>query len=376
MLQKLPVNALRRAGTTMAVVAAVAAASTSLAPTASAATVGCPSTPSFDFTVPVPAGPPALVDFVDSFDGVQDIGVSILGSDHQYYTHAARFGADVDEIGPLGCLQGTGIDQPGTAVTPAVDQHFELHSDGTLWERDATFETLTDWTQIPGASSQSGVDVVASGDRTDIFYVSANATKEIMHQWKIGDVWSAAESLGGATNEVPSVTRGADGKIHVWVTGLNDKIYFNAGNTGAWGGWHSLSSGASEHTPAAAIGYGSTSREDVFVTGTNGFLYQATFTNLGSFTGFHRLVAVGTDARLAAASQGKGHMVVMWTSAGATSVTQYISGVTGGWLTPYTPTYLCADCVPAPAGSASSTSVSPKIVSQQAHTAFRSAPHN
>ena len=376
MVRKLPVNALRRAGATVAMVSAVAAASTSLAPTASAATAGCSTTPSFDFTVPVPAGPPALVDFVDPSDGLTDIGIAIVGSDHKYYSYAARFGIDVDGIGQLACLEGTGFDQPGPAVSDQGDQHFVLGSDHSIWERDVVGDTLSAWTKVPGTSSRSGVDAVVSGTRTDIFYVSANATKEVMHQRKVGDQWSTPESLGGATNEVPSVTIGSDGRTHVWVTGLNGRIYVNAGDTGAWSGWQPLSSGASLHAPAAVIGYGPTSsREDVFVTGSNGFLYQATLTDLGSFTGFKQVLFVGTDARLAAASQGTGHMVVMWSGAGGTGVTQFVSGH-AGWISPYIPTYLCADCVPVEPPATSGTSSLSPMTSEQSHTAFQNTPHH
>jgi hypothetical protein len=243
-------------------------------------------------------------------------------------------------------------------------------------ERDVVGDALTDWTPVPGSSSRSGVDALASGDRTDIFYASDNAAKEIIHQWKVGDQWVGIESLGGATDEVPSVTTGADGKIHVWVAGLNHKIYVNSGVTGGWSGWHSLSSGLTLQAPAAAVGYESTkAREDLFVTGTNGFLYQAIFTNLGAFSGFHRILFLGgADARLSAASQGAGHMVVMWTRAGQTAVTQYVSGHPS-WLVPYLPTYLCPESAPLATPAKNGTSVSPKITSRSSLAEHRSAPH-
>lgn len=375
MLQKLPINALRRAGTAVAMVSAIAAASTSMAPTASAATVGCPATPSFDSTVPLPAGPPALVGFPD-LDGLHDIAVAVVGSDNQYYTYDARFGLDSDEVGPLACLGGRGFDQPAPALQDQVRQQFVLGGDHSVWERDVLVgDTLTSWTPVPDSSSSSGVDALAAGDRTDIFYVSGDVTKQIIHQWKVGDQWVGKESLGGATDEVPSVTTGADGQIHVWVTGLNHQVYVNSGSTNAWSGWHSLG-GATLHAPAAAVGYGTTTaREDVFVTGTNGFLYQATVTNLGGFDGFHRrsVFLGGPDARLAAATQGTGHMVVMWSSAGQTAATQYLAS-NPGWLDPFIPAYLCADCVPPPAPATSGTTVSPKT-SQPSLTEHRSAPH-
>lgn len=359
MLHKLSAGVIRRAGAAVAMTSVVAAASTMLAPAAhagpiSATTVGCSTTPSFDFTVPVspPAGPPSLYETVGP-DGTPFAGVAVLGGDRKAYGFFSQFFGDLPQATQMTCFDGGGIDQPAIIDNPQRTQIFITAPTHNIYFQDVNPDlTGNGWTKLANASSLTGVDAVATGDRTDIFYISNDANRSVMHMWQIGTQWSGPENLGGASiGDPPSVTRGADGKMHVWLTGTNGSVYFNSGDSNAWSGWTKVPSGTTLHGPAATVGYEPTlAREDVFVTGTNGDLYQATFTNLGGFKAWNKAIAgVGPDARLSAAAQGSGHMVVAMSSLDFVVETHFAAG--GVWSDFFFPPYLCDVCLPGPSSA-------------------------
>lgn len=348
MLHKLPVGAVRRAGAAVAMMSVVAVASTMTAPAAQA-TVGCSTAPSFDFSVPVPAaGPPSVYETGDGA-GAPFAAVAVLGGDTQAYGFFSQFAADF-LVTPMTCFQGSGIDQPAMVDNAQRTQYFLTSPNHGIYMQNITPDlTGGGWVRLPNALAKGGLDAVASGDRTDIFYVNNDANKNIMHMWQVGTRWFGPENLGGSSDDPPSVTRGADGKMHVWLTGTNGGIYFNSGDEAkGWRGWTKLASGSSTHGPAATVGWESTrAREDVFVTGTNGDLYQATFTNLGGFKGWNRIVpGVGADARISAAAQGPGHLVIAMSSFGETVETEFHTG-SSSWSDLFLLPYLCDDgCLP------------------------------
>ena len=79
--------------------------------TATFGPVGCPASPSFDYTMPTPTGPPAATSLPDG-----RIAYSALGSDGKYYLVATDIVGDPLAVGPLECLGGTATDNPAVAA--------------------------------------------------------------------------------------------------------------------------------------------------------------------------------------------------------------------------------------------------------------------
>jgi hypothetical protein len=83
-------------------------------------------------------------------------------------------------------------------------------------------------------------------------------------------------SLGGKLSASPCAVSREAGVISAYVAGTDGAVYQKAYYGGAWHDWYKVGGKVLSGTGPAATGW--TDHEDVFVTGTNGALYQSTWT--------------------------------------------------------------------------------------------------
>jgi hypothetical protein len=298
------------------------------------APVGCPASPSFDYTIPTPAGPPAATSLPDG-----RIAYSALGFDGQYYLVATDIINDPLAAGPLECLGGIATDNPAVAAGTSFAGLFVRTADNRLWQRTLTDSGTGAWSPLPigGASATGPAAVVTAGDVVHLVVRGTNGA--VYHATRRGATWTGWENLGGLIDGTPAVAPRPGGGIAIFVRGTNDGIYAKYGDRGSWTGWSRMP-GATLSSPTVAWGY-QAGRLDLFVAGTGGGLYQNGFVN-GTWSAWIRLdTTLPASARIAAAARS-GRAIVYASVGGATSYKQYV----GRWVGYYSAPYTCATCLP------------------------------
>jgi glucose/arabinose dehydrogenase/PKD repeat protein len=302
--------------------------------TATFGPVGCPASPSFDHTIPMPTGAPAATSLRDG-----RIAYSALGSDGRYYLVATDITNDPPAAGPLECLGGTATDQPAVAAGTSFVALFVRTADNGIWQRTLTGSSTGAWSRIPigGGSSNGPSAVVTTGDVVHLVVRGTNGA--VYHATRRGTTWSSWENLGGAIYGTPAVApRPGGGGIAIFVRGTDNVIYAKYGDTGNWTGWSGMS-GATLSNPTVAWG-AQTNRLDLFVAGTGGGLYHRVFV-AGAWIAWRRLDSLSATARIAAAA-GSGRIIVYASAGGVTSYKQHA----GGWLGYKPAPYTCDTCLP------------------------------
>jgi glucose/arabinose dehydrogenase len=296
--------------------------------------VGCPASPSFDFTMPTPVGAPAATSLRDG-----RVAYSALGADGKHYLVATDIVNDPPATGPLECFGGTATDAPAVAAGSSFVALFLRTADNRLWQRTLAGGGTGAWSTLPigGASPNGPGAVVTAGDVVHLVVRGTNGA--VYHATRRGTTWSSWESLGGAIQGTPAVAVRPGGGIAIFARGANNGVYANFGDTGSWTGWSRLP-GETLTSPAVAWGY-QAGRLDLFVAGTTGGLYQKAFSN-GAWTDWIRLdTTLSASARIAAAARS-GRLVVYASAGAATTYKQYV----GRWIG-YSPApYTCATCLP------------------------------
>jgi len=302
--------------------------------TAAFGRVGCPASPSFDYTMPTPTGPPAATSLPDG-----RVAFSALGSDGQYYLVATNIVTDPPAAGPLECLGGTATDNPAVAAGTSFAALFVRTADNRLWQRTITSSGTGAWSLLPigGASPNGPAALVTSGDVVHLVIRGTNGS--IYHATRQGTTWSAWENLGGGTLGTPAVAPWPGGKIAILVRTTNNGMYVKYGNTGSWTGWYGMA-GATLSNPTVASGYRA-GRLDVFVVGTAGGLFQKAFAN-GAWTSWVQVDStLPASARIAAAARSS-RVIVYASVGGTTTYKQYY----GKWVGYFPAPYTCATCLP------------------------------
>ena len=156
------------------------------------APVGCPTTPSFDYTMPTPTGPPAATSLPDG-----RVAYSALGSDGRYYLVATDIIGDPPAVGPLECIGGTATDNPAVAAGTSFAALFVRTADNGLWQRTLTGSGGGSWSRLPigGASANGPAAVVTAGNVVHLVVRGTNGA--VYHATRRGSTWTAWESLGG-----------------------------------------------------------------------------------------------------------------------------------------------------------------------------------
>jgi glucose/arabinose dehydrogenase len=295
---------------------------------------GCPASPSFDYTMPTPTGPPAATSLPDG-----RVGYAALGADGKYYLAATDISGDPPAAGPLECLGGIATDSPAVAAGTSFTALFVRTGDNALWQRTLTGAGTGSWSRLPmgGTSANGPGAVVIAGDVVHLVVSGTNGA--VYHATRRGTTWSGWESLGGGVLGTPAVAPRPGGGIVVVVRGTDNGIWAKYGDTGSWTGWSRLP-GDTRSSPTLASGYRA-DRLDLFVVGSFGGLYQSGYVT-GTWGSWIRLdTTLPASARIAAAARSE-RVIVYASAGGTTTYKQYV----GRW-TAYIPApYTCVTCLP------------------------------
>jgi hypothetical protein len=295
---------------------------------------GCPASPSFDYTIPTPPGPPAATSLPDG-----RVAYAALGADGKYYLAATNISGDPPAVGPLQCLGGTATDSPAVAAGTSFTALFARTGDNGVWQRTLTSGGTGSWSPLPigGTSANGPGAVVTAGDVVHLVVRGTNGA--VYHATRRGTTWSGWEGLGGGVLGTPAVAPRPGGGIAVFARGTDNGIWAKYGDTGSWTGWSRIP-GATATSPTVAWGY-TPGRLDLFVAGTGGGLYQNGLVG-GTWSGwFHLDSTLPASARIAAAARS-GRVILYASANGATTYKQYV----GRWVGYFPAPYTCTGCLP------------------------------
>lgn len=335
---------------------------------AGAVASGCVSPPDYAHMIPEQIAGPAVAPSVGN-----SVYYATVGGDRKTYVVETTIedpgGLLVDR---LECFGGGAVDTP--AITPygGGKALYVLAPTGAVYESYAPKEGgQTPWTRVPGAPTGGGAPVVTTaGPDGDIQMFVRGSDNQLYHASRsfgaargsdVDGSWSPFEKLGGGLTGVAAAGSGpADGTTVVVVRAPNGTLYQKAGRTGDWGGWTKLV-GTTSASPTIATGF-SPGRLDLFVTGSAGGLYQATWLpGAARFDAFRKITPkLPAGAKVAAAGKNSRMIVYATVKAGsgtAVGFDQYVprAGWSGFQLAPYT----CGGCLPALNAAAGPRTVPP-----------------
>lgn len=311
----------------------------------------CTTTPTYDHMIPSPS-----VISVSSKGHDGDVVIGAIGDDLAVRTFTADFGESPVPLSPLTCLGGTALGYPSVVGVGSYTQMFVVGADSSVhYKEQFSGRNWSAWRKVPSSRVGLGVTAIITGiRRTDIFYPDSY-TGQIMHQRMVNGQWSRAENLGGLTVLPPSVTRGADNRLHVWMIGNDDHAYFRSGNTGAWSGWQRLPGTATFSHLSVTTGFDNDRRrEDLFAVSShgtvlNGEVYHATVTDLAAFSGWQKMSELtlrsNVDSDLSAVAPEAGSLVVLMSTNNVNYLERYRQGA---WQSVEVPPYMDPWCMPAP----------------------------
>jgi Repeat of unknown function (DUF346) len=219
----------------------------------------CPSTPSYDYTMVTPPGPPAAVDLSGSI-GVDNIsGLAQLGGDKKLYYQAHEYDVDPLFIDTLACLGGQATDAPAVINNSNGGVTFFLRvADGRVYYRSTVspnpsaggpgeYSSIGSFTAISNVNFTSGVAAVQTPD--NVFHIFGRGTNgALYHAYLQGGIWRV-ENLGGSVTGQPVAV--VDGtKVLIATATPDGSIYTKRGSTAAWGPFIKIMAGRTINGPA------------------------------------------------------------------------------------------------------------------------------
>jgi hypothetical protein len=315
-------------------VVAVAAALLSGGSTAAAApgVPGCPSSPSYGYTIPAPQGPPSATSL-----STGAVGFSILGNDSHLYYVETNIQDSTLQVAPLACFGGGAVDNPPVAEYAAGLALYVQAPTRRLYQNYVTDAVPggTGWTQVPNALAGGGPAALLGSDgKLHLFVRGTNGALYSASRNVTSGAWTPFQNLGGGMLGTPAVAARPGGGFVVVILAPTGYLYTRSSTAaGAWGAWTRLA-GTSAGSPTLTGGF-SAGRLDLFVIGTTGGLYQNTYTS-NRFGTFKKVDGFPlSTTRLAAAAQPN-RMIVYITESGAETITAYTQYIPGaGWSFPY-----------------------------------------
>jgi hypothetical protein len=288
-------------------------------------TPGCSATPSYDYTIPAPQGPPAAAPLSDG-----TVGFAIAGADAKTYFTATDINADTLQVSPLYCFGGAAVDNPSLVEFESGLGFFVRGSNGVIYLTDAT-PNGSGWAKVPNGTAGGGPAAVLGADgRINLFIRGTNGA---LYQAvrSLSGSWGPFRSLGGSIEGTPAVARRPGGGLIAVIKAPTGYLYTRSSNTaGSWGAWTRVA-GTAATSPAITAGFAA-NRLDLFVIGQTGGLYQSTFAS-GRFGTFKKIESTVTAATRLAAAASPGRLIVYITEVSgpgdaSTAYTQYLPG---GW---------------------------------------------
>lgn len=359
--RRLAVSLVAAAAAAGAVPLFVGTGSSSAAP----APAQCPSTPSYDYTIPTPVGPPAAVSL--GADDFSQVAYAALGSDRKLYYVESSIDGDPLSVGPLACLGGQATDAPAVAIgLDGTRAFFVRAANGAIYQRyvggpTPNYSSIGAFTQVNGAATTNGPAAVQTPDgQYHLFVRGTNGS--LYHGFKQSASNSSwrFENLGGQI--VGSPTAIVDGsRVLVAAVGTNNSIYTVRGTNFSWGPFTKVVNQVSGNSPTqvltrttpALVSDPETGTITMYAaSSTTGLFAISKAANTG-FTGslwFRLDSLLPPDARIAAATNGADSIVYARfldrpSGQTLTAYTQYLES-TDEWSDYFLAPYTCYNCAP------------------------------
>lgn len=356
--RRLAVSLVAAAAAASAVPLFVGTGSSSAAP----APAQCPSTPSYDYTIPTPVGPPTAVSLGE--DDFADTAYAALGSDKKLYYVESFIDGDPLFVSPLACLGGQATDVPALAIgNDGTRAFFVRAANGTLYQRYVTtnYSSVGAFTPVNGATTTDGPAALQTPDgQYHLFVRGTNGA--LYHGFKQSSSASSwrFESLGGQIVGTPTAI--VDGsRILIAAVGTNGSVYTVRGTNFAWGPFTKVVNQVSGNSPTqittrttpALVKDPDNGVITMYVASSTTGLFAISKAANASFTGslWYRLDSLlPADARIAAATNGADSIVYARfldrpSGTTLTAYTQYLDS-TGSWSDYFLAPYTCYNCAP------------------------------
>ena len=327
---------------------------------AAPAPAGCPSNPSYDYTIPTPVGPPTTTSLVDG-----NVGYAALGADKKLYYVESSIVGDPLAVSPLACLGGQAKDSP--AVVEGDDggttAFFVTAANGTIYQRYATtnFSSLGAFTPVNNATTTNGPAAVQTPDgQYHLFVRGTNGA--LYHGFKQSASNSSwrFESLGGQiVGPVSAIVDGS--RVLFAYTTSTCMIYTIRGSNFAWGPWTKIVNQVAGNsptqvltkTPPSLVRNPNNGAITMYAAHQNYGLFAISKPANAGFTGnlwFRIDSLLPSDARIAAATDGDNSIVYarfLDRPSGqiVTAYTQFTAD-TGSWSDYFLAPYTCFNCNP------------------------------
>jgi hypothetical protein len=326
---------------------------------AAPAPAGCPSNPSYDYTIPTPVGPPNATSLSEG-----GVGYAALGADKKLYYVESSIEGDPLSVSPLACLGGQAMDSP--AVIESLDgtnAFFVTAPNGTIYQRYTTtgnYSSLGAFTPVNNAATTNGPAAVQTPDgQYHLFVRGTNGA--LYHGFRQTSSLSSwrFESLGGQI--VGPVSAIVDGnRVLVAATTPGGGIYTIRGTNFAWGPWTRIVNQIAGNsptqvmtkTPPSLVRDQESGAITMYAANQNVGLFRITKAANAGFTGalWVRIDSVlPADARISAATDGTNSIVYARfldrpSNQILTAYTQFTPG--DGWSDYFLAPYTCFNCAP------------------------------
>jgi hypothetical protein len=332
---------------------------------AAPAPAGCPSNPSYDYTIPTPVGPPAAASIqqADIVPGATT-AYAALGADKKLYYVESQIDGDPLAVTPLFCFGGQAKDSP--AITEATDgtlAAFVTAPNGKIYQRyiQNDVSSLGAFTPVNNALTTSGPASVQTPDgQFHLFVRGLNGA--LYHGFRQNDSLSSwrFENLGGQI--VGPVSAIVDGnRVLVAAATAAGGIYTIRGTNFAWGPWSRVVNQIAGNsptqvltkTPPSLVRNPESGAITMYAANRNVGLFGIAKPAGASFAGalWFRIDSVlPADARIAAATDGGNSIVYAQfldrpSGQTLTAYTQF-TVATGAWSDYYLAPYTCFNCAP------------------------------
>jgi hypothetical protein len=204
-------------------------------------------------------------------------------------------------------------------------------TDGAVWERPYYNGAWHGWVNI-GGQLAPGTGPGASGwpSREDLFVVGTNGA--LLQKTWTASGWSGWASLGGVVTSSPAAVSRGTGLIDVHARGTSGADYEESYYNGAWHGWVNIGGVVASGTGPALGVWSSTNTIYLLVTGTDGAMWQKTWTAASGWSGWRGLGGHLTSSpTIAWSSQFYALEVYARGTDSYLYLDEYYSGVWHGW---------------------------------------------
>ena len=209
-------------------------------------------------------------------------------------------------------------------------------SDGTVWERPYYNGAWHPWVKI-GGQVAAGTGPGASGwpGHADVFFKGTNGAIS-QTTWTAGSRWTNAASLGGWLASSPAAVSRGPGFITIYARGTDGAVYGKSYYNGAWHDWFNIGGQVAAGTgPAFSVwrtdlASNVVDRADIWITGTDGAMYQKTWTAASGWSNWKYLGGKLTSSPTVDMEK---YCIVVWVrwSDGLIYSNEYCAGPWIGW---------------------------------------------